>query len=120
MKNRIKKKVARRQNVQVRVRKKVSGTASRPRLAIFRSNAHFYAQIIDDEQGHTLVSASTVEKLGRELNTAAERAIFVGETIATRATEKGLSAVVFDRSGYPYHGNVKLLAEKAREKGLQF
>ena len=120
MKNRIKKKVARRQSVQVRVRKKVTGTSARPRLAIFRSNAHFYAQIIDDEQGHTLAAASTVEKAGRGLNTAAERAIFVGETIAARATEKGLSTVVFDRSGFPYHGNVKLLAEKAREKGLQF
>jgi large subunit ribosomal protein L18 len=120
MKNRLKKKVARRQSVQKRVRKKVSGTGARPRLAIFRSNAHFYAQIIDDEQGQTLVAASTVEKAGRELKTTAERAVFVGETIAARATEKGLTTVVFDRSGYPYHGNVKLLAEKAREKGLQF
>jgi large subunit ribosomal protein L18 len=120
MKNRLKKKTARRAFVKTRVRKRITGTEERPRLAIFRSNNHTYAQIIDDSKGQTLASASTVEKEGREIKTAAEQATFVGTKIAERAAEKSVSKVVFDRGGHPYHGNVKILADKAREAGLQF
>ena len=120
MKNRLKKKVAQRQNVKNRVKKKIRGTTERPRLSVFRSNAHYYAQLIDDVVGVTLASASTVEKASREIKDNLEKIDYVGSTIALRAIEKGLKTVVFDRSGYPYHGNVKLLAEKAREKGLNF
>lgn len=120
MKNRLKKKVAQRQNVKNRVKKKIRGTTERPRLSVFRSNAHYYAQLIDDVAGVTLASASTVEKASREIKDNLEKIDYVGSTIALRAIEKGLKTVVFDRSGYPYHGNVKLLAEKAREKGLNF
>lgn len=120
MSNRVKKKVARKGFVKARVRKKISGTSERPRLSIFRSNAHVYAQIIDDEKGVTLASASTVEKEGREIKGTAAQAEFVGVKVAERAAEKGVSKVVFDRNGHPYHGNVKKLADKARETGLQF
>jgi len=120
MKNRLKKKFAQRQNVKSRVRKKISGTPERPRLSVFRSNAHYYAQLIDDVNGVNLAAASTVEKASREISDNLEKINYVGSSIAERAIEKGLKAVVFDRAGYPYHGNVKLLAEKAREKGLQF
>lgn len=120
MKNRLKKKVAQRQNVKARVRKKIRGTTERPRLSVFRSNAHYYIQLIDDEKGQTLASASTVEKAGREISDNLEKINYVGSSIAERALEKGVKTVVFDRSGHPYHGNVKLLAEKVREKGLSF
>jgi large subunit ribosomal protein L18 len=120
MKNRLKKKTARRALAKSRVRKRIKGTEERPRLAIFRSNLHTYAQIIDDAKGVTLVSASTVEKEGRDIKVAADQATFVGSKIAERAAEKGVSKVVFDRAGHPYHGNVKVLADKARETGLQF
>jgi large subunit ribosomal protein L18 len=120
MKNRLKKKVAQRQNVKLRVKRKIRGTTERPRLSIFRSNAHYYAQLIDDVTGVTVASASTVEKVSREIKDNLEKIDYVGSTIAGRAIEKGFTTVVFDRSGYPYHGNVKLLAEKAREKGLKF
>lgn len=106
-----------------RLRNKISGTAQRPRLAVFRSDKHMYAQIIDDVAGHTLVSASTVEKEAKEKldktsNIAAAQ--FVGELIGRRAVEQGITEVVFDRGGYVYHGKVKALAEAAREAGLQF
>ena len=103
-----------------RVRGKVSGTAERPRLCVFRSESNIYAQIIDDVAGNTLVSASSVEK-GFEGNGGnAEAAKKIGETIAKRALEKGIENVVFDRGGYIYHGRVKALAEGAREGGLKF
>lgn len=106
-----------------RIRNHVKGTALRPRLAVFRSNQHMYAQVIDDVAKHTLASASTVESeiasKVEHTSTVAAAAI-VGEVVAKRAVEKGISAVVFDRGGYIYHGKVKALAEAAREAGLQF
>ena len=104
----------------IRVRGKVSGTAERPRLNVFRSNANIYAQIIDDVNGVTLVSANTLEK-GFEGSTGnAEAAKKVGVTLAERAKAKGIEEVVFDRGGYVYHGRVAALAEGAREGGLKF
>ncbi len=104
-----------------RVRQKVSGTAECPRLAVFRSNKHMEAQIIDDVKGVTLVSASTYEKGNKfENGSNAEAAKLVGKTIAERAMEKGITTVVFDRGGFIYHGRVKALAEAAREAGLKF
>ena len=103
-----------------RVRAKISGTAERPRLNVFRSLSNIYAQIIDDTTGNTIVSASSVEK-GFEGNGGnKEAAKKVGIMIAERAKEKGITEVVFDRGGYVYHGRVKELAEGAREGGLQF
>ena len=103
-----------------RVRGKISGTAERPRLSVFRSEKNIYAQIIDDVAGNTLCSASTVEK-GFEGNGGnVEAAKKIGETIAKRALEKGIENVVFDRGGYIYHGRVEALAEGAREGGLKF
>ena len=107
--------------VHERIRKKVRGTTARPRLAVFRSLNHIYAQLIDDEKGVTLCSASSVEKSAGAAtggNVAAAKTI--GQLIAERAKEKGITAVVFDRGGYIYHGRVKTLAEAAREAGLQF
>ena len=103
-----------------RVRGKINGTAERPRLSVFRSENHIYAQIIDDVAGKTLAAASSVEKgfEGSGGNIAA--ATTVGKTVAERALAKGISTVVFDRGGYVYHGRVKALAEGAREGGLQF
>jgi len=112
-----------RRRIHLRVRRRVSGTAARPRLVVFRSLSHVYAQVVDDTQGTTLVSASTVESGVREGlkhggNKAAGRA--VGTLIAARAQEKGLTAVVFDRAGFHYHGVVKELADAARKAGLKF
>ena len=108
-----------RRAVHRRIRKKVAGTAERPRLAIYRSLNHIYAQVIDDERGRTLASASTTEKDLRGASggniEAAER---VGRAIAERALSAGISSVVFDRGGYVYHGRVKALREAAREAGL--
>ncbi len=106
-----------------RVRRKMEGTAERPRLAVFRSNQHIYVQVIDDNLQHTLVAASTLEPtLKSELKSAAscEASVEVGKLIAQRAIEKGISKVVFDRGGNLYHGRVKALAEAAREAGLDF
>ncbi|MFC5540826.1 MAG: 50S ribosomal protein L18 [Bacilli bacterium] len=103
-----------------RVRTKVHGTPERPRLNVYRSNKHIYAQIIDDVAGHTLVSASTLEKGFEGPGSNKEAAAKVGELIAKRALEKNITSVVFDRGGYLYHGRVKALAEAARENGLQF
>lgn len=103
-----------------RVRAKISGTAERPRLAVYRSNANISAQIIDDVKGVTLVSASTYEKDFEGTSSNKEAARKVGNTLAKRAMEKGISAVVFDRGGYIYHGRVSELAEGAREGGLKF
>ena len=106
-----------------RIRNKVVGTMERPRLNVFRSASHIYAQIIDDSTGTTLISASTLdEAITKTVKTTGNiaGAKAVGELIAKRALEKGISSVVFDRGGYIYHGRVKQLAESAREKGLQF
>ena len=103
-----------------RVRGKISGTPERPRLAVYRSNANISAQIIDDVNGVTLVSANTYEKNFEGIGSNKEAARKVGNTLAKRALEKGISAVVFDRGGYIYHGRVSELAEGAREGGLKF
>jgi len=109
-----------RNRIHRRIRRKLSGTEARPRLAVFRSVAHIYAQVIDDVAGRTLVSASTVDKGGKTNggNVAAAKAI--GKLVAERAKEKGVKAVVFDRGGYQYHGRIKALADAAREAGLEF
>ncbi|MCM1539810.1 MAG: 50S ribosomal protein L18 [Blautia sp.] len=107
----------------MRIRNRFSGTAERPRLAVFRSNNHMYAQIIDDTVGNTLVSASTVEKEIKgelEKTNNIDAAAYLGTVIAKRAQEKGITTVVFDRGGYIYHGKVAALAEAAREAGLKF
>ena len=116
-----------RQSVRIkkhkRIRNRFSGTGERPRLAVFRSNNHMYAQIIDDTVGNTLTSASTLEKeLQSELEKTnnVDAAAYIGKVIAKRALEKGITTVVFDRGGYLYHGKVKALADAAREAGLQF
>ena len=103
-----------------RVRGKISGTPERPRLAVYRSNAHISAQIIDDVNGVTLVAANTYEKDFEGIGSNKEAARKVGNTLAQRALEKGISVVVFDRGGYIYHGRVSELAEGAREGGLKF
>ncbi len=104
-----------------RVRKKIFGTAEKPRLCVYRSSNHIYAQIIDDVAGHTLVSASTLDKSADLTSTKNKEASrFVGELVAKRALEKGIKEVVFDRGGYIYHGRIKELAESAREAGLKF
>lgn len=104
----------------LRVRKKISGTTERPRLAVYRSEKNIYAQVIDDINGITLVSASTLDKEFEGLGSNKEAAKVVGETVAKRAIEKGIKEVVFDRGGYVYHGRIQNLAEGAREAGLQF
>ena len=103
-----------------RVRKKLQGTTTRPRLAVFRSNKYIYAQVIDDSQGHTLASASSQEKDLRDGNLTAEKAAEVGTLVASRAKDAGVKTVVFDRGGYPYHGRVKALADAARAAGMEF
>lgn len=104
-----------------RIRNKISGTNACPRLAIYKSDAHVYAQIINDENGTTLVSASTLDKsLGLENTKNIEAAKAVGEAIAKKAIDAGIKEVVFDRAGYVYHGKVKALADSAREAGLNF
>lgn len=106
-----------------RIRRKISGTAVRPRLNVFRSIDQIYAQVIDDVAGQTLVSASTIDKkLVSDLDgkTKKEQAELVGKTVAKRALDAGIETVVFDRGGYLYHGRVKALAEGAREGGLKF
>ena len=112
-----------RRKKHMKLRNRFSGTAERPRLAVFRSNNHMYAQIIDDTVGHTLVAASTVEKeVKAELaNTdTVEAAAYVGTVIAKRAIEKGIKEVVFDRGGFIYQGKIQALADAAREAGLEF
>ena len=111
---------AQRKKRHKRVRSKISGTPERPRLNVFRSEKHIYAQIIDDTIGATLCSASTVEKDFNGRGSNKEAAKKVGKTVAERAVAKGINTVVFDRGGYIYHGRVKELAEAAREGGLQF
>ena len=103
-----------------RVRKKVRGTAARPRLSVCLTSKHIYAQLIDDTQGRTLVSASTVDKGSKTYGGNLAAARTVGQLVAERASEKGIRSVVFDRGGYRYHGRVKALADAAREAGLEF
>ena len=112
----IKSKKDSRQKVRYAVRKKVSGTPDRPRLAVFRSNKEIYAQLIDDVAGTTLASASSADAKG----TKTEQAAATGKLIAAAAKKVGVEAVVFDRGGFLYHGRVKALAEAAREAGLKF
>ena len=104
------------------IRKKLSGTKEKPRLSVFRANKNMHCQIIDDVKGETLISASTLEKeFGQsEKMTKTESAKKLGEVIARRAEEKGVSEIVFDRGGYKYHGRIKALAESARQNGLKF
>jgi large subunit ribosomal protein L18 len=113
-----------RRAVHTRIRKKVRGTAERPRLAVFRSLNHIYAQVVDDERGVTLAAASSTAKgaggVGANPGGNISAAQTIGRLIAERAKEKGVTRVVFDRGGYIYHGRVKSLAEAAREAGLQF
>jgi large subunit ribosomal protein L18 len=121
---RMKAKRQRRSNAHLRVRKRVQGSAERPRLAIYKSLRYIYAQVIDDERGITLAQANSSDPTVREAvgkSTAGKDAAKrVGELVAERAKEKGVDKVVFDRGGYIYHGRVQALAEAAREKGLQF
>lgn len=109
---------SRKARIRRSIRSKISGTAERPRLAVFRSNAHIYAQVIDDVAGHTLASASSLA--AKLTGTGIERAAQVGKLVAEAAKTAGVEAVVFDRGGNPYHGRVKALADSAREAGLQF
>ena len=111
-----------RQRRHRRIRVRISGTPQRPRLCVFRSLQHIYAQLIDDESGRTLVAASSNEPVARSEagGSKTEHARAVGRAIAERARDRGVSAVVFDRGGYVYHGRVKALAEAAREAGLEF
>lgn len=108
-----------RQKKKARIRHKLSGSGERPRLCIFRSARHIYAQVIDDASGKTLVSASTLDVDGLK-NANKDTATAIGKEVAKRAMQKNIKAVVFDRNGYLYHGRVKALAEGAREAGLEF
>jgi large subunit ribosomal protein L18 len=116
--------LSKRKRRHVRVRAKVSGTSQRPRLNVFRSSAHIYAQVIDDTAGHTLVAASDLEdevlKAAGDGAAKTARAKAVGQVIAERAKEAGVNTVVFDRGGFLYHGRIKAVAEGAREAGLEF
>ena len=104
-----------------RIRLRLEGTESRPRLAVFRSNVHIYAQVIDDASGRTLAAASTAEKeLRGSTSTKTENAAVIGRLVAERAKTAGVGRVVFDRAGFRYHGRIKSLAEAAREAGLEF
>lgn len=114
------KKQERRQRIKYGIRAKISGTAERPRLSVFRSNKAIYAQLIDDIAGRTLVAASSAEVKSEVNGFTVETAKKVGQRLAEKASAQSISAVVFDRNGYLYHGKVKALAEGAREGGLKF
>jgi large subunit ribosomal protein L18 len=109
-----------RMRIHKRIRRRVAGTQEHPRLAVFRSLHHIYAQLIDDQQGHTLVAAASTEKDLRGKGGNVEGAKLIGKTVAERAKQKGITKVVFDRGGYLYHGRVKALADAARQAGLEF
>jgi len=114
-------KLVQRQKIRYRIRKKISGTSVKPRLSVFRSNAEIYAQVIDDVNGVTLASASSRDKdIAAQKGTKVEKSKLVGAAVARKATELGLTAVVFDRGGNLYHGRIKAVAEGAREGGLKF
>jgi len=114
------KKILRRNKIRSRIRKTVNGTAECPRLSVFRSNKAIYAQVIDDLKGHTIVAASSIESGVDKKANKVDQAIAVGKLVAQKATAAGVTAVVFDRGGYLYHGRVKALADGAREAGLKF
>jgi large subunit ribosomal protein L18 len=118
--DRAKHRVESRGRIRERIRRKVLGTAERPRLAVFKSLKHIYVQVIDDAAGTTLVSASTRDKDSSAKGANAAAAKAVGAAIAKKAKDKGVTRVVFDRGGYLYHGNIKALADAARENGLEF
>lgn len=107
---------------KIRIRKKISGTTERPRLVVFRSNLHLYAQLVDDTSGKTLAAASTLtlSKTNEKARCNKDGASLVGKEIARMAKEKSIAKVVFDRNGYLYHGNIKAIADGAREAGLEF
>lgn len=117
----MKTKLEQRQKIRYRIRKKVSGDATKPRLSVFRSNTDIYVQLIDDLNGHTLAAASSKEKdIAAQKGTKTEKSKLVGAAIARKATELGITKVVFDRGGNLYHGRVKAVADGAREGGLNF
>jgi large subunit ribosomal protein L18 len=119
--DRMKLKIIRRTRRKAGIRKRLLGTPARPRLTVFRSARHIYAQVIDDLAGRTLAAASTVDKDDRPTRGATkDAAAAVGRKVAERARQAGIDAVVFDRSGYRYHGRIKTLADAAREAGLKF
>lgn len=124
MRFQFKRQLSPRKRRHLRVRARVFGTPERPRLNVFRSNKHIYAQIIDDTRGHTLAAASTLEREVRErfpeMHPKVEEARIVGQVIGERALAQGITRVVFDRGGFKYHGRVKAVAEGARAAGLQF
>ena len=109
-----------RDRIHKRIRRRVAGTPERPRLAVFRSVNHIYAQVIDDEKGHTVAAAASTEKDVRGKGGNVAGAKLIGQLVAERAKEKGVTRVVFDRGGYLYHGRVKALADAARQAGLEF
>jgi large subunit ribosomal protein L18 len=112
-------KLARRARIKKGIRRKISGTSDRPRLSVFKSNRAIYAQIIDDTKGHTVVAVNSYET-GAKSNADLSTAEKVGEMVATRAKEAGIESIIFDRSGYRFHGKVKALADGARKGGLKF
>lgn len=114
------KKQERRQRIKYGIRAKISGTSDRPRLSVFRSNKAIYAQLIDDVAGHTIAAASSMELTSEVEGFTVETAKKVGQRLAEKASAKNISAVIFDRNGYLYHGKVKALADGAREGGLKF
>ncbi len=123
IKDKVELKKKRREKIKMRIRKKVWGTAEKPRLTVYKSNRYIYVQAIDDDKGHTIASASSLEKAFKEKGIKTKgisASKVVGEMIAQRLLEKGIQKVVFDRNGYKYHGKVKALADGAREKGLKF
>ena len=113
-------KLNRRARIKKRIRKNISGTSTRPRLTVFRSNKQIYAQVIDDIKGVTLVSAASLKEESAQKVSKLEQAKLIGKQIAEKATEAGIIEVVFDRNGYLFHGRVKALADSARESGLKF
>ncbi|RYY88455.1 MAG: 50S ribosomal protein L18 [Chitinophagaceae bacterium] len=114
-------KTTRRQNIRYRIRRKIAGTAQKPRLSVFRSNSEIYVQLIDDDHGVTLAAASSRDKdIAAQSGTKTEKGRLVGQAVAAKAKELGLETVVFDRGGNLYHGRVKAVAEGAREGGLKF
>lgn len=115
-------KLEKRSRIRQRIRKKISGTAEKPRLAVFRSNRQIYVQVVDDQKGNTLLAVSSKEKeiAGKTGIKKTEQAKLVGKSLASKCREMGIENVVFDRSGYKYHGRVKSLADAAREGGLKF
>ena len=113
-------KAKKRLRIKRRIRKYIFGTAEKPRLSVFKSNKEIYAQMVDDQKGSTLVSASSIEKSISKDIAKSEQAAHVGELLAKKAIKKGIHTCAFDRNGYIYHGRVKALAESARKEGLQF